>query len=101
MRLSYEDWQPKEHKKRKGRNTKSTNQPRIFFVLFALVLRFLCSQCPNLTSLAFRRKRLAPRNGSVAGACGLKAGLRTAIFILLRRRPLRHERLLRKSTTKI
>src|SRR5215831_334554 len=28
------------------------------------------------------RKRLASRNGSASDACGLKAGLRTALFIL-------------------
>src|SRR5262249_56132385 len=45
----------------KGRNTNSTNQSRIFFVLFVLVLRFLCSQSPNLTSLVFEGSEAMPK----------------------------------------
>src|SRR5215813_4773606 len=56
-----------------------TTDFRTFRLFITLLRKSVCSP-------AFRRKRLASRNGSASDACGLKAGLQTAIFILSRRR---------------
>jgi len=40
---------PREHKKRKGRDAKSTNLSVFFFAPFVLVLRFLCSLSSSST----------------------------------------------------